>query len=74
VTEAEKEQAKNKASWLNSMSTAVATAGAIGPVFTFVFDVTPKVNIWALIGIAFVCAVVAWIIHEVGQEIVGAIQ
>lgn len=74
MTEAQKEQAKHTASWLNSISVAIASAGAIGPIFTFIFDVTPKVNIWALIAIAFVCGVVAWIIYETGQDVVGTIQ
>jgi hypothetical protein len=74
VTEAEKEQAKNTAAWLNSMSVAIASAGAIGPIFTFVLDITSRIDVWAILGIGFVCFAVAWIIHMIGHDIVGEIQ
>jgi hypothetical protein len=74
MTVAEIEQAKNTASWLNSISVAVASAGAIGPVFTFVFGAAPSINGWVLTAVSLVCFVLAWVLHMIGHDILGEIQ
>jgi VIT1/CCC1 family predicted Fe2+/Mn2+ transporter len=73
VTLAEIEQAKHTASWLNSLASALASAGAFVPIFTFVFGLAPKIDLWVLIGISIICLFMAWALHMIGREILGSI-
>jgi hypothetical protein len=74
MTAAEIEQIKSKASWLNSISVAVATAGAIGPIFTYIFGASANFDPWLLFGATCVCLVLGWFIHMTGQDLLGEIE
>ena len=71
---AEVERAKNTASWLNSISVAVATAGAIAPIFGYIFGPPSKFDPLLLFGAAFVCLVLGWFIHKAGDDLLGEIE
>jgi hypothetical protein len=74
VTPAQIEQAKHTASWLNSLATALASAGAFAPTFTFVFGLVPKMDGYALVGISILCLFLGVVLHMIGREILGSIR
>ena len=75
MTAAEIEQAKHTASWLNSLATAVATAGAIGPLFAFITGTLPgTAKLEVLLTINAICFVLAFALHKIGSEILADIR
>lgn len=72
MTGAEKEQIKNHASMLNSVAANIFAAGVIGPVVAYIFDGS-KYDVWALVGVGVLCLLITWVIHMVGDDMLGEI-
>src|SRR4051794_13462412 len=74
MTLAEIEQAKHAASWLNSLATNLATTGAIAPLIAYIAG-TPASGggFGVLLALAAVCFLLAFILHEIGSDILAEI-
>lgn len=68
------EQAKHTASWLNSLATAVAAAGAIAPFIAYITGTLPgTADLNTLWGVCTVCFAMAVTLHLIGREILGEV-
>lgn len=74
MTPARLEQTKHLASWLNSLATAVSTAGAIVPFIAYVTGTLPgpvtRQTVW---GVGTICVTIGVALHFVGREILSEI-
>jgi hypothetical protein len=77
MTLAEIEQAKHAASWLNSLATNLATTGAIAPLIAYIAYIagTPASGggFGVLLALAAICFLLAFILHEIGSDILAEI-
>ena len=75
MTTAEIEQIKHTSSWLNSLATAVATAGAVGPLIALIAGSLPGTSrIEVLLTMNLICFGLALILHRLGNELLGEIR
>jgi uncharacterized membrane protein len=74
MTAAELEQTKHMASWMNSLATALATAGAIVPLVAYVTDTLPgTARVEAVWGAGTICFTLSLTLHLIGREILSEI-
>lgn len=74
MTPAEIEQTKHMASWMNSMATAISTAGAIVPLVAYVIGTLPEtIHSEAVWGVGTICITVGYALHFAGREILSEI-
>ena len=66
------ERLKHTASWLNSLATALMTAGAFAPTAALLYGLsTPSMNALALIVIIPICVGLGLALHLSGRALLG---
>jgi hypothetical protein len=69
------EHVKLVANWLNTIATAILTAGAFVPAAQYIFGFLPETTDSGLVyGVAIVCVMGAVALHLIGQAALGLLK